>query len=383
MSVPPYKMFILPIFAYLARQESSVTARDAYESAALDLHLTNDARLEQLAGGGPIYRNRASWALNWLKRAGLAEAASPGEWRLTTSGRELAAKGQITTSELLVRFSAKVEARQSRANAGRSTPVADTTSSTARTLDGRKAYRLPSRPLATGGQAEVYEAVRKSDSKLFIFKRTRNRFGPRMRREIEVQSALLHDNVMPILDWDRVHYSWYVMPRGKRTMSELPRPLEPTLLLQIVGSVVAALGAAHSAGHPHRDVKPQNVIELGDGAGETRWVLADWGLTRRAPGTTTSSWTKTGEFLGSEGFAPPEAYRDARNVGALGDIYAVGQLISWATGVDPIPNVSPTVAEPWRQIVHLMTQQEPARRPQSMTAVQGLLATMNDPTQST
>ena len=378
MAVPPYKTFIQPIFHYLAQQELNVAARDVYEAAARDLNLTDGAKREQLTNGGPVYRNRASWALNWLKRAGLAEAPAPGEWRLTSSGKKLAGTGPVTTTELLARFSARVEIRQSRTNAGRSTPVADTASPTARTVDGRKAYRLPSRPLAVGGQAEVYEAVRKTDNKVFIFKRTRNRFGPRMRREIEVQSALQHDNVMPILDWDRVHYSWYVMPRGKRTMSELPRPLEPTLLLRIVGCVVAALDVAHAAGHPHRDVKPQNVIELDDGTGETRWVLADWGLTRRAPGTTTSNWTKTGEFLGSEGFAPPEAYHDARNVGAPGDIYAVGQLITWATGVEPIPNVSPTVAEPWRHIVNLMTQQDPNRRPQSMTEVQRLLAAINE-----
>jgi hypothetical protein len=374
MSVPSYKTFILPIFHYLAQQELNLAARDVYEAAARELHLTDDAKLEQLTNGGPLYKNRASWALNWLKRAGLAEAPTPGEWRLTTEGKKLADTGPMTTAELLARFSARVEIRQSRTNAGRSTPIADTTSLAARTLDGRKAYRLPSRPLAVGGQAEVYEAVRKSDNKLLIFKRTRNRFGPRMRREIEVQSALQHSNVMPILDWDRAHYSWYVMPRGARIMSDLPRPIETTLIVRIVGSVLAALDAAHSAGHPHRDVKPQNVIELDDGAGETRWVLADWGLTRRAPGTTTSNWTKTGEFLGSEGFAPPEAYRDARNVGAPGDLYAVGQLITWATGVAPIPNVSPTVAEPWRQIVHLMTHQDPDRRPQSIAEAQRLLA---------
>ncbi len=378
MSVPPYKTFILPIFSFLVQHELKVAAREIYEAAALDLHLTDDAKVRQLASGGLLYKNRASWALNWLKRAGLAESPSPGEWRLTTSGRRLADTGPVTTTELLARFSARVEVRQARTKAAHSTPVSDNAGPTRRAVGGRKEYRLPSRPLAVGGQAEVYEAVRKSDSKTLIFKRTRNRFGPRMRREIEVQSALQHANVMPILDWDRVHYSWYVMPRGKRTMSELPRPIEPTLLLRIVCSIVAALDAAHSAGHPHRDVKPQNVIELDDEAGETRWVLADWGLTRRAPGTTTSDWTKTGEFLGSEGFAPPEAYRDAHNVGALGDVYALGQVIAWATGVDPVPNVSPAVTGRWREMVQLMTQQDAQQRPQGMTEVRRLIAELSN-----
>jgi serine/threonine-protein kinase len=195
-----------------------------------------------------------------------------------------------------------------------------------------------------------------------------------MRREIEVQSALQHPHVMPILDWDTDGFSWYVMPKGKRTMSDLTRPIETTLLLQIVDSVLAALDVSHSAGHPHRDVKPPNVIELEDELDQARWVLADWGLTRRAPGATTARPTKTGEFLGSEGFAPPEAYRNAHNVGIPGDIYALGQLIAWATGVEPIPNVSPTVVGPWQHVVELMTQQEPSRRLQSIAEVRELLS---------
>jgi serine/threonine protein kinase len=93
---------------------------------------------------------------------------------------------------------------------------------------------------------------------------------------------------MPILDWDSLNYTWYVMPRGRRVMSEFTRPVEPNLLCRIVKSVAAALEVAHAAGHPHRDVKPQNIIELSGAHGEGQWVLADWGLTRRAPGATTA-----------------------------------------------------------------------------------------------
>jgi hypothetical protein len=355
MAVPPYKLFIQPILRYLAQHDSTVAAGDVCEAAARELRLTDDARAATLSSGGLVYRNRAAWAFNWLKRAGLAEAPSPGVWGLTESGKRLAAV-PMATPELLSRFSAKVEARRGT----------------------RKAYRLPPRPLAVGGQAEVYEAIRRSDNKVLILKRARNRFAPRMRREIEVQSSLRHPNIMPILDWDRAHYSWYVMPRGNRTMYELVRPIEQTLLLRILDSVAEALNAAHAAGHPHRDVKPQNVIELADGAGEARWVLADWGLTRRAVGMTTTELTETGQLLGSAGFAPPEAYRDAHNVGVPGDVYALGQLIAWATGVDPVPNVSPTVSEPWQQIVERMTRQDASQRPQSMAEVRQLLTAIHD-----
>jgi hypothetical protein len=375
MVVPPYKEFIQPIFRYLAQHDSNVAVGDVCDAAARELRLTDDARLVMLTGRRLVYKNRAGWALNWLKRAGLAEAPTRGAWRLTEYGKEVAATAPAL-AELIARFSGKVEVRRSPKEASRPPRTVVRSGSTPATGGNRKAYRLPARPLAVGGQADVYEAVRKSDNKVLILKRARSGFAPRMRREIEVQSMLQHAHIMPILDWDSVHYSWYVMPRGKRTMYELARPIEPTLLLRIAGNVAAALDAAHSVGNPHRDVKPQNVIELDDGVEESRWVLADWGLTRRAPGMTTTELTETGQLLGSAGFAPPEAYRDAHNAGVPGDIYALGQLIAWATGVDPVPNVSPIVPGPWQQIVACMTQQEVSQRPQSIAEVQQLLSAM-------
>jgi protein kinase-like protein/Mrr restriction endonuclease-like protein len=375
MAVPRYTLFVEPILRFLAQQESPVATADVYEAAARELQLTDDLRAATVRTGALVYKNRASWGLNWLKRSGLAEAPAPGTWRLTASGKKVATEG-ISTAQLLARFSAQVEARPSRTAVRRPARRPSDDSGPAPAVGGnRKAYRLPARTLAVGGQADVFEAVRKSDNKPLVLKRSRNKhFQNRMRREIEIQSALQHVNIMPIVDWDRTEFSWYVMPRGRRTMAELPRPIDPTLLFRIVKSVVSALEFAHAAGHPHRDVKPQNVIELDDDDGDTRWVLADWGLTRRAQGTTTAKWTKTGQLLGSEGFAPPEAYRDAHSIGIPGDVYALGQLIAWAVGVEPIPNVSSTVPGPWQQVVSSMTQQDPQGRPQSMAEVRRALA---------
>lgn len=380
MAVPRYTWFIQPILRYLAQHESAVATAEVYEAAANELGLSENDRAAQMADGVPVYRNRASWGLNWLKRAGLAESPAPTSWRLTPSGRQIAAADAMPLDKLLLRFADRVEARRSAASKTepkRSLRV--TASPTPGARGNRKAYRLPARPLARGGQADVYEAVRKSDNRLLVLKRARGGPDPRMRREIQVQSSLQHPNVMPILDWDTERFSWYVMPKGTRTMSELPRPIDTVQLLEILDSVLAALEASHSAGNPHRDVKPPNVVEVQDEGGETRWVLADWGLTRRAPGATTARHTKPEEFLGSEGFAPPEAYRNAHDVGIPGDIYALGQLIAWATGVDPVPNVSPTVQGPWQRVVELATQQEPARRLQSIAEVREQIAAVRAP----
>ena len=372
--VPRYMAFIDPIVRHLAPLDAGVPVAVISEAVADVLGLSVDDRTLQVPSGGPVYRNRVSWALNWLKRAGLAYPVNRGAWTLTPEGRELAAAHTELTREVLAGFATKVEVRRS---GSRQDPALRLPAPSATASGNRKAYRLQPRPLVIGGQAEVFEAVRKSDNGTVILKRSRNKFGQsRMRREIEVQVSLTHENIMPILDWDWSNYSWYVMPRGIRVMSDLARPLERDLICLIVRSIAVALEFAHAAGHPHRDVKPQNIIELPGDLGVARWVLADWGLTRRAPGHTTAEWTRTGQLLGTEGFAPPEAYKDAHNVGVPGDVYALGQVITWATGVEPIPNVSPIVEEPWRQLVDPMTSPDARQRPQTMGEVLRLLSTV-------
>jgi serine/threonine protein kinase len=238
------------------------------------------------------------------------------------------------------------------------------------TRGDRKAYRLKSQPISSGGQADVYEAERRWDGKILVLKRVREPSDqPRMRREIEVQASLNHANIMPILDWDTSGFTWYVMPKGTRVMSGLTRPLELSALLQIVDSVAAALEVAHASGHPHRDLKPHNIVELVDDDGRVRWVLADWGLTRRPLGETVTPLTRTGQMLGTEGFAPPEAYRDAHEYGEAGDVFALGQVIAWGTGSTPVPNAEATASEPWNELVAAMTKLRPSERLQTVTEV--------------
>lgn len=247
----------------------------------------------------------------------------------------------------------------------------------------RRAYRLDAKPVARGGQAEVLLGERKSDGLPIAFKRRSSGMAKakaRMRREIEVQSTLRHPHVMPILDWDDVDHGWYVMPRGTRSLGDLSTPLDDAELTVVLRAMLEALRFAHASDIPHRDVKPSNVIEIADGDGATRWVLADWGLTRRARGETTTDLTETGAFLGTEGYAPPEAYVDAHAIGPAGDLYSVGQVIGWAkTGKDPIPNVVAAAPEPWRRIARMLTQLAERDRLPSAEAVLAMLPTSGIP----
>jgi len=242
-------------------------------------------------------------------------------------------------------------------------------------MHNRKAYQLEPRP-STGGQADVFFGVRLSDKLPIALKQRRGvdlEARARMKREIEVQRNLPHDNIMPILDWDDADYEWYVMPRGTRTLADLAVPMDDQNVRTVVEALLAALAVAHAAGNPHRDIKPQNVIEI-VAFDRPRWVLADWGLTRRPHGETTNHLTVTGQFLGTSGYAAPESYRDGHAVGARADLYSLGQVIGWATtGLAPLPNVPANAPEPWRRLARSLTRLRAEERPASAAEARAML----------
>ncbi|MEB0079405.1 restriction endonuclease [Pseudomonas sp. CCI3.2] len=92
MSVPTYDQFIEPILRYLAETPAGAMARDAHEAAANALNLSEAQRQELIASGQAVYKNRAGWAHDRLKRAGLSSSARRGYWQLTDAGISYAAE---------------------------------------------------------------------------------------------------------------------------------------------------------------------------------------------------------------------------------------------------------------------------------------------------
>ncbi|CND41967.1 restriction endonuclease [Yersinia alsatica] len=86
MAVPTYDKFIEPLLRYLADKPNGVPARDAHEAAADALNLDDNQRAEMIASGQLVYKNRAGWAHDRLKRAGLSQSLSRGKWCLTPEG---------------------------------------------------------------------------------------------------------------------------------------------------------------------------------------------------------------------------------------------------------------------------------------------------------
>ena len=124
MPVPTYDQFIEPVLRYLAEHPDGASARDAHDAAADVLGLTDDDRAELLPSGQQtVYKNRAGWAHDRLKRTGLSTSPRRGYWRLTDKGTQLVASHpdplshnqvqEIALSNLATRLRAGADGNQS------------------------------------------------------------------------------------------------------------------------------------------------------------------------------------------------------------------------------------------------------------------------------
>ncbi|MEF8759187.1 MAG: restriction endonuclease [Candidatus Accumulibacter sp. UW25] len=99
MTIPTYDKFIEPVLRYLVQHPEGVPAKQAHDAAATALKLTDEERQELLASGAQvIYKNRAGWAQDRLKRAGLSVSPKRGLWKPTAAGIAFAADNKAPFS---------------------------------------------------------------------------------------------------------------------------------------------------------------------------------------------------------------------------------------------------------------------------------------------
>jgi len=195
-------------------------------------------------------------------------------------------------------------------------------------LDGR--YHVLSH-LADGGMATVYVALDQRLDREVALKVMRadlakdETFVSRFHREARSAAKLSHPHVVAVYDQgeDDGHVFLAMELVNGLTLRQVMQaegPLTPRAALDILDPVLQALGAAHSAGLIHRDVKPENVILREDGTVK----VADFGLARAVDSITSTA--QTGVLLGTVAYLSPEQVErgiaDARS-----DVYAAGLLL--------------------------------------------------------
>ncbi|WP_433700475.1 Stk1 family PASTA domain-containing Ser/Thr kinase [Nocardiopsis sp. CA-288880] len=212
------------------------------------------------------------------------------------------------------------------------------------TLDRR--YFVESR-IAGGGMATVYVAHDLRLDRRLALKVMHPSlaqdptFVQRFINEAHSVAKLSHPNVVQVFDQgeDQGHVFLameYVPGRTLRDLLKARGRLSPHEALNVMASVLAALGAAHQAGMVHRDVKPENVLLTEDG----RVKVADFGLAR-AVEQSNQGLTRTGTLMGTAAYLAPEQIEkgvaDARS-----DVYAAGIMFyELLTGGQPHTGETP------------------------------------------
>jgi restriction system protein len=103
VSVPTYDKMIEPVLRYLAQRPDGAGVRDVQEAIVDRLRLSDADRAELLPSGvQAVYKNRAGWAHDRLKRAGLSQSPRRGFWQLTPKGLEFAKRrtNALTAAEI-------------------------------------------------------------------------------------------------------------------------------------------------------------------------------------------------------------------------------------------------------------------------------------------
>ena len=225
------------------------------------------------------------------------------------------------------------------------------------TIPGRPHWTLDEQ-LGVGGYGEVWLAsnVNTHDKHVFKFCFQPDRLRG-LKREVVLfrllkESLGERDDIARVLDWDLENQPYFIeteyteggdlkiWAEQKGGIAEVP--LETRL--ELVAQVATAMGAAHSAGVLHKDIKPANIL-ISEQGGTPKACLTDFGIglltdpnALKEKGITATGLTKTlvaGKSSSTSGTAmylAPELH-EGKPPSEKSDIYGLGVVLyQMATG---------------------------------------------------
>lgn len=206
--------------------------------------------------------------------------------------------------------------------------------------------------LGEGGMGQVYLAEHIAIERRIALKVLRAEYAhkgdivTRFQQEAISASRIKHPNVLDVFDFGQLEDGCFYLAmeflEGNDLAEELGHRhvLEPALGVGISLQICRALGAAHSKGVVHRDMKPENVFLQRTGDGDERVKIVDFGIAllrsnEEAAESKRRRLTRTGMIFGTPEYMAPEQAA-GRRADHRADVYAVGiMMYEMFTGAVP------------------------------------------------
>lgn len=279
------------------------------------------------------------------------------------------------------------------------------------TLGGR--YRLD-RLLGAGGMGAVYASTNASGEDVAVKvvlgdpERQRPELLRRFVREARSTMAIDSPNVVRVVDVDtdpQRGFPFIVMELLSGVdLDKLIREngaIDPGVAAKLFIQACTGLGAAHSRGILHRDVKPANVFLHQHADGRVQVKICDFGIAKQlnpddSQGVVSTELTRTGGVLGSPMYMSPEQARSAKHIDATSDVWSLGAalyeclsgrrvweghtsvgdlIIAICTKEVPLlQEVAPWIDAELAEVVHKALQREASARHATMQAFASALA---------
>ncbi len=191
--------------------------------------------------------------------------------------------------------------------------------------------------LGTGGMGVVYKAEDSRLGRLVALKFVSSTLAQdpialrQFEREARTASSLSHPNICTIYEidqWDGQPFIAMELLSGQTVKQQLAQSrFELAGLMDVAIQITGALGAAHTKGIIHRDVKPANIFITDQG----QVKLLDFGLAKRVSlidldAAPSTGFTEAGRFLGTVNYMAPERLR-GREIDHRCDLFSLGAVL--------------------------------------------------------